>query len=132
MGRCVTPLRISACNGGWNAHIAILAIDEAEKRGYLRDNLRWRMSSAQRIASIDFGLMLKSLDNPEPMNVRELETGSALQRGTFLGIPYLTDNSIPDDEIYLESCTYEIIGSVVHLALPYGYGYPIKEEKTTS
>lgn len=86
--------------------------------GRKKDLLRWRVSEAQ-LAGIAQNYWMIS---PPDVLRREFQAGFP-QSGLFVGIPYVCDPMLPDDQIILEEMApVERVATIYQLAIPASYG----------
>ncbi len=99
---------------------AMGAVDGVVMRtGVSRQELRWRVSPAQRVAVIYIGLcLMDGTKNYQTEMAKAVEAGSAFDSGTFLGIPYVVDPHLPNDTVLLERISAIPVGGIKHLAVP--------------
>lgn len=88
-------------------------IDRAVAAGCPRADLRWRCSPAQRTAMATLVLSVAS-GELAPHIIRF----GASDTGTFCGIPFVTDSTVPPGSVKLERVTATTVAEVVNLAIP--------------
>lgn len=93
-------------------------IEKAVAAGHDRRLLRWRVSPAQCFA-MNWWKMGCSTDNRSLMG--DFDSGAAYESGTFAGIPFAVDRTLPADRIVLDLLAPTAINSIYGFSLPRGY-----------
>ena len=89
-------------------------VDEAISAGQDRRLLRWRVGAAQGLAIFMMNYMVAV--NPSPVTAN-LDSGVIYESGTFCGIPYAVDRTLPKSTLLLERLSPEPLAEVINLAV---------------